>query len=379
MKTINTFSIIIICILLSACKGGKQNSFSGQADPGDTLKIKYAQNISIVKHDGYTTVTLANPWNKQEVLSTYLLTNAPEEIDESAKQGCIVVKTPLKKALVGTAVHCALLDELGKRDAIAGVCDPNYINLKFITDAVSSKKIADCGSGMQPNVEKVTALSPDAIFLSPYEGSAGFGKIEMLDIPIIQLADYMETSPLGRAEWMIFYSMLFGKEDEATKLFNDIEQKYISYKEEAAGMNDKNKVLIDKMVQATWFLPGGNSTIGQMLKDANCDYIFAETKESGSIEKSFEQVLQKGADADVWLVRYSKDGNNDYNLEALGKENEKYKLFKAYKSGNVFGCETTDSHFFEETPFHPERLLNDLVLLTHKENSANKPKYYKKL
>lgn len=379
MKTINTLSIIIICILLSACNGGKQNSFSRQTDSGDTLNLKHAQNIHIVKHKGYTTVTLVNPWKKQETLATYLLTDTPDAIGESAKQGYVIVKTPLKKALVGTAVHCALMDELGKRDAIAGVCDPNYINLDFITDAVRSKKIADCGSGMQPNVEKVMALSPDAIFLSPYEGSAGFGKVEMLDTPIIQLADYMETSPLGRAEWMIFYGMLVGKEEEAHKIFNDIESKYNSYKEVAAGMTDKTTVLIDKMVQATWYLPGGKSTIGQMLKDANCNYIFADTKESGSIEKSFEQVMQKGADADVWLVRYSNDGNSSYDLNALGKENEKYKLFKAYKSGNVFGCETTDSHFFEETPFHPERLLNDFVLITHKENTRNEAKYFKKL
>ncbi len=368
-----------MCLLLSACKGGKQNVFFGHTDSGDTLKLKYAQNICIVKHDGYSTVTLANPWNKQEVLATYLLSDNPDEVEEQAKQGCTVVKTPLKKALVGTAVHCALLDEIGCQDIIAGVCDPNYINLQFITDGVGSKKIADCGSGMQPNVEKVIALSPDAIFLSPYEGSAGYGKVEMLDFPIIELADYMETSPLGRAEWMIFYSMLVGKENEAQKMFADIEQKYNSYKEKVAGMTDRSKVLIDKMFQATWFLPGGNSTIGRMLKDANCNYIFADTEESGSIEKSFEQVLQKGADADVWLIRYSKDVNSSYNLEALGKENEKYKLFKAYKTGNVYGCETTDSHFFEETPFHPERLLNDLVLLTHKGGSDNEAKYYKKL
>jgi len=380
MKTINIYLYIIMCVLLSACTGGKQNSFS--LSGGDTLKLKYAQNITIVKHEGFTEVTLADPWNEGKSLAKYLLSDNPDAIDAAAKQGCTVVKTPLKKALLSTSVHCALYDEMGAQGVIAGVCDPDYIGLDFVKNGVESKKIADCGSSMQPNLERVIALSPDAIMLSPYQGSTGYGKISEIGVPIIELADYMETSPLGRAEWMLFFGMLAGEEDKAAELFADVEKSYNEYKQIAAEQSSKKSVLMDKMVQATWFVPGGNSTIGQMLRDANCIYAYADTKQSGSIEQSFEQILDKCAEADLWLVRYNKEGNDSYNLASLAKENEKYKVFKAYKDGNVYGCEPTDSHFFEDTPFHPERLLRDFVLILHPEckmAKTEKPKYFKKL
>lgn len=372
---------IIMCVLLSACTGGKQNSFSKLGE-GDTLKLKYAKNLCVVKHDGYTTVSLADPWNEGKALANYLLSDAPEKVDPSVKEGFTVVNTPIKKVLVSTSVHCALYESLKHTDAIAGVCDLDYIKLDFVKDGARQGKIADCGSSMQPNVERVIALQPDAIMLSPFQGSDGYGKISQLGIPIIQLSDYMETSPLGRAEWMLFFGMLVGEEKEAAAQFEEIEKKYNEYKALAAKTTSRKSVMMDKMVQATWYMPGGESTIGQILRDANCNYAYADTKQSGSIEQSFEQALQKCADSDIWLMRYSDGGDSNYNLASLAKDNEKYKVFKAFKQGEVYGCETTKTPFFEETPFHPEYLLHDLIVLLHPEAEFSKgetPRYFKKL
>ncbi|MCF0191963.1 MAG: ABC transporter substrate-binding protein, partial [Prevotella sp.] len=250
---------------------------------GDTLNFKYAQNICIVKHRDFSEVTLSDPWNKGVILAKYLLSDKPEAIPDAAKEGCVVVKTPIKKALIATAVHCALYEQLGKTAAVAGVCDANYINLDYISKGLKDKKIADCGSAMQPNVERVVALSPDVIMLSPYQTTTDYGKVAQLGIPIIQLSDYMETTPLGRAEWILFYGMLVGEEEKAAKLFADVDKKYNEYKEIAARQPNKKAVLMDKMLQATWFLPGGASTIGQMLHDANCRYAYSDTEQSGSI------------------------------------------------------------------------------------------------
>lgn len=389
MKTINNYIIIIMCILLSACTGGKQNSFS-QIDGGDTLKLKYAKNLCIVKFEEYTEVTLSDPWNKDKTLAKYVLVDVTDEdfdeediedIEDDVDDDAVIVKTPLKKALVSTSVHCNLYDMFGKKEMIAGVCDAEYMGIDFVKKGLADKKIADCGSSMQPNLERVIALSPDAIMLSPYQGSS-YGKVAEIGVPIIQLSDYMETSPLGRAEWMIFFGMLVGEEDKAIAEFEKIEKEYNRYKELAAKETSRKSVMMDKMVQATWYVPGGESTIGQMLRDANCNYAYADTKQSGSVEQSFEQVLQKFADADIWLMRYSDGGVANYNLASLEKENDKYKAFNAFKQGEVYGCETTKVPFFEETPFHPEYLLHDFIILLHPDAEFSKgktPRYFKKL
>lgn len=369
-----------MCVLLSACTGGKQNSVNENGG-GDTLGLKYARNICIVKHDGYAEVVLADPWEEGKELARYLLADNPESIDAKAKEGCTVVKTPLKKMLVSTSVHSNLYDEMGKRAVIAGVCDANYINLDFVRQGLKDGKMADCGSSMQPNLERIIDLSPDAILLSPYQGSS-YGKVSEIGVPIIELSDYMETSPLARAEWMIFFGMLVGEEQKAMELFNHVEKSYNEYKAFAAEEKSQKSVMMDKMVQATWYVPGGESTIGQMLKDANCHYTYADTKQSGGVEQSFEQVMAKCADADIWLLRYNDGDNADFKLGSLLKDNAKYEAFKAFKNGNVYGCQPYETKFFELTPFHPELLLRDFVILVHPDSELAKnemPRFFKKL
>lgn len=380
MKTINLYLYIIMCVLLSACTGGKQNSVNGNGT-GDTLQMKYAKNICIVKHDSYTEVVLADPWNEGKELVRYLLSDDPESVDAKAKEGCTIVKTPLKKMLVSTSVHSNLYDEMGKRAAIAGVCDANYINLDFIKNGLKDGGIKDCGSSMQPNLESVINLSPDAIMLSPYLGSS-YGKVAEIGLPIIELSDYMETSPLGRAEWMIFFGMLVGEEQKAMTMFKNVEKAYNGYKSFAAEGEPQKSVMMDKMVQATWYVPGGDSTIGQMLRDANCNYTYADTKQSGGVEQSFEQVMDKCADADIWLFRYNDGDNADFKLSSLLKDNAKYEAFNAFKKGNVYACQPYETKFFELTPFHPELLLRDFVILLHPDSELAKnemPRFFKKL
>lgn len=118
--------------------------------------------------------------------------------------------------------------ELGCQQAIRGVCDLDYINIPDVKkraalsrntaagkasagNAAARNSIVDCGSSMAPDIERIIALKPEAILLSPFENSGGYGKLDKLHVPIIEAADYMESSPLGRAEWMKFYGMLFKK------------------------------------------------------------------------------------------------------------------------------------------------------------------------
>ena len=241
---------LIVMACLVACKRGRTT-----ADPtvGDTLRLKYAEKLTIVKHDGFTEVMLADPWNKGKMLCRYLLVERgkrpPEQIEGT------VVEVPLQHSVVATSVHCGLLLQLGRSEAIAGVCDLQYINLPWIQMECNRGRVADCGSGLQPTIEKIIEIEPDALFLSPFQNSGGYGKLETLKIPIIEMADYMESSALGRAEWMKFYGMLFGAEHEADSLFATVEKNYLAlekkvsdFKAQASDISHKAspKILMDK-------------------------------------------------------------------------------------------------------------------------------------
>lgn len=218
-------------LLLSACSGrGKALPASTE---GDTLSLRYAENLTLVDYPGYTVATLRNPWDTLKTLHTYILVPKSNDLPDNLPAGT-VVRTPLTKAVVYSSVHCGLLHELGAGNAIGGVCDLKYIKLPELHKAVNQGRIADCGDGMNPDMERIIDLHPDAILLSPFENSGGYGRVEKLGTPIIECADYMETSALGRAEWMRFYGRLFGTVLQADSLFAHVDSSYNRLKHRAA-------------------------------------------------------------------------------------------------------------------------------------------------
>ncbi|WP_308756649.1 ABC transporter substrate-binding protein [uncultured Bacteroides sp.] len=351
-----------LLFVLSACRGGKQETVL--PDCGDTIFLRYADNLALVAYPDYTVATLRNPWDTLKTLHTYVLVPASRPLPAHLPAGT-VVRTPLRKAVVYSSVHCSLMDKLGVAGSIGGVCDLKYIKLPGVQEGCRRGTIADCGSGMNPDMEKIIDLHPDAILLSPFENSGGYGRIEKLDIPIIECADYMETSALGRAEWMRFYGLLFGAASRADSLFAEVDSCYGQLKRRAALSSVSLSIVSELKSGSAWYVPGGRSTTGRLFGDACGRYVFAEDRHSGSIPLSFETVFDKAGDADVWTIKYNRD--RDMTYSDLAADYTGYTGFKAFKTRNIYGCNTAKVPFYEETPFRPDYLLADLIQILHPE------------
>ena len=440
---------ILLCgataaLLMAACQGGK--TAAADAEAGDTLEMKYAKLLTIVKHgDGeeasdaaegidyqYAEAIIANPWKAGTMLHRYILIPKGKEGDKTvamlarrhstgARCTTDTVRTPVERSAVFIAPHCQLMYELGCQQAIRGVCDLNYINIPDVRkraasagkassgnassgNASAQNSIVDCGSSMAPDIERIIALKPEAILVSPFENSGGYGKLDKLHIPIIEAADYMESSPLGRAEWMKFYGMLFGKDknisttvagkalttvagkaSEATlpascelkadSLFAKIEKEYLKLKAEAGKLPKGLSILTERKTGNVWYVPGGQSTIGILLKDANARYIFSDDKHSGSLPMSPEQILAKGSQVDVWAFKYF--GGAPLSQVQLLQEYDGYKALAAFSRGNIYQVDTSTVPYFELTSFHPELLLREFIILAHG-SRFGKLKFYKK-
>ena len=463
-RKIYIFGALLALLVLTACQGGKTTA--GEAEEGDTLKMKYAKLLTIVKYGEkgtasldkdaedaeyqYAEVNVANPWKAGTLLHRYILIPKGEEGDKTVTRlalqrtsgmGCTTdtVRTPVERSAVFIAPHCQLMYELGCQQAIRGVCDLNYINIPDVRkraasagkassgnassgnassgnassgNASAQNSIVDCGSSMAPDIERIIALKPEAILVSPFENSGGYGKLDKLHIPIIEAADYMESSPLGRAEWMKFYGMLFGqdknisttvagkalttvagkalttvagKASEATlpascelkadSLFAKIEKEYLKLKAEAGKLPKGLSILTERKTGNVWYVPGGQSTIGILLKDANARYIFSDDKHSGSLPMSPEQILAKGKQVDVWAFKYF--GGAPLSQVQLLQEYDGYKALAAFSRGNIYQVDTSTVPYFELTSFHPELLLREFIILAHG-SRFGKLKFYKK-
>ena len=394
-----------VALLMAACQGGK--TAAADAEAGDTLEMKYAKLLTIVKHgDGeeasdaaegvdyqYAEAIIANPWKAGTILHRYILIPKGKEGDKTvamlarrrstgARCTTDTVRTPLESNLVFTAPHCQLLTELGCQNAITGVCDKDYINIPDIksraqADAKVAHPIMDCGSSMQPDIERIIALHPEALLISPFENSGGYGKLDKLRIPVIETADYMETSPLGRAEWIKLYGLLLGS-SKADSLFSAIEKEYLQLKAEAAKLPLGLSILTERKTGNVWYVPGGKSTMGILLRDANARYIFADDTHSGSLSMSPEQIIAKGNQVDVWAFKYF--GGNALTKQDLLAEYQGYQALKAFQTGTVYETDTSCEPYFELTSFHPEILLREFIVLSHPEagDKFGKLRFYKK-
>ena len=383
MLNINRHTILYICMIvvaLASCRGG--NNVSSVKEGGDTLQLKYATLLTIVDYDGYSVATIRNPWKPDKTLHKYVLIPKEEEREErremEVESDATVIYTPIERAAVFTTVHCALLQDFGREGSIVGVADSKYIKIPYIHEQIKQGKIVDCGNGLNPVVEKIMDIKPAAILLSPFENSGGYGKVEDINIPIVECAEYMEKSPLARAEWMKFYGRLFGAQEQADSLFAIVDSSYHALKARAQQAGEGRSVLMDKMVGNVWYVPGGQSTIGQMLQDAGGRYPWATDDQSGSLSLAFETVLERGGECDVWLFRYSSD--HPMTLRELAAEHRGYDQLQAFRSGEVYGCNVEQSLFYEETPFRPDILLAELLQILHPDITNLPPlRYYKKI
>ena len=373
MKQTLLSALIVTLVLLSSACGGRSKTSSVNGAASDTLVFKYAENITVVRHAEYIEVALRNPWDTLKTLHTYYLVNKHQPTPDHLSEGTLV-PIPLEKSLVYSSVHCSLLNDLQTLKTVAGVCDRSYIRIPAIQKGCNNGTIIDCGSSLNPNIERIIDFAPDAILLSPFENSGGYGRIEKLDIPIIECADYMETSPLGRAEWMRFFGMLTGKEQVADSLFAEIEKEYVSLKQQAARCSNNKtadspvnrpSVITEMKMGSAWYVPGGKSTVARLLQDAGANYLFADNTSSGSVPLSFETVFDKGQHADFWLIKYNQQTDKKY--AEIAADYAPYQHFDAWKEQRIYGCNTSKVNFYEESPFHPERLLKDLIKIFHPE------------
>lgn len=370
-----SFLLPVLMLLAASCGG---SSSGNTVERTCRLPLKFASLITIERADSFDVVSIINPWDTTRILHTYLL--VPDSIElPSALPGGTVIRIPLKRAVVYSTIHTDLIKELGAFDALKGVADVPYISDSLTLSKIAAGEITDCGMHTAPSIEKIIALDTDGVLVSPYENSGSYGKLGQLGIPIIECADYMETSPLGRAEWMKFFGLLMGRFDEACGMFEVEENRYDSLKAKVADVDCRPRVLMDNMYGGVWYVPRKEATISKYIRDAGGENPFDYLPGTGSASLSGEKVIHTAGDVPIWLVRYSQA--TPLTLSQLAAENNLYGAVEAFRSGNVWGANSAREDYFSTTPFHPSVFLDDLIKVVHPEvtDSLISPRFFHKL
>ncbi|MDR1623714.1 MAG: ABC transporter substrate-binding protein [Tannerellaceae bacterium] len=367
---------LFVCFffLAAACSQPGKHVSAAKADGPDT--IRYAKGFTVERCNGYIAVEVIDPWDTTQLLQRYLLVDRDQPMPGNLPKGTIV-QTPLRNIAVYTSVHASIIEQLGEADRITGVCEPQYMSSPVIREGLRTGRIADLGMATAPNVEKMIDMGVAYIIASPFQNS-NYGQAEKLGIPIIEAADYMESLPLGRAEWGRFYGLLFQKEAIADSIFGDTEGRYLALKALAQTATNRPTVLSEKRYGSFWYVPGNDSYVAHFFNDAGADYVFKGIPGSGSMPLAFETVLDQASHAGVWLIKYNQADEMTYN--SLRTEYTPYENFDAWKNRNIYTCNTGKVPYYEEFPIHPDYLLKDLIRVFHPELLPGyTPRYYRKM
>ena len=372
----NCFCLLLLLCLTLGCNVRQSSSEDENYSGGKDISIHYAAGFNATNHDGFVKVEVHDPWNEGKLLQRYLLIPRDKPVPEGLPKGTIV-RVPLHNIVVYTSVHSAVLDALGVADRIVGVCESHYIKVPSIKTRISEGLTKDLGQATSPNIERMIEVGTEVVLAWPFD-HGGYGSVEKLGIPIIECADYMETDPLGRAEWIKFIGLFTGQSKRADSLFRETESRYLKTKALVENVKTRPTLMTGKKYGSPWYVPSGESFMARIYKDAGADYIFSYLPGTGSTPMSFETVFDKAVHADIWLINYNMEDNMTYG--ALKSDYSPYSGFDAFRDRNIYGNNTNYSMFYEEVPMHPDYLLAELIAIFHPQLLPNhKLRYFHSL
>ena len=361
------FSIVY---MMSSCNLASKSK-SDIANINDTLNlVSYAQNFKIYSIESGFRLIIKDGFGSDKEFYIFNDTVAiPDEFSD--KQ---IIRTPVRSAITFSSTQWSVFQKLGEINRVKGVLESNYTKNEEILRLVAEGKITDVGMSTNVNAEKLINLQPDLILYTPYPGIDYSHLGQLSGATMLSFPDYLESHPLGRAEWMKVVGLLCGKEDVTNKWFDDVVRRYETLSERCSSVEEKPTIFSDLPFENQWYVPGGNSYIAKIFADAGGDYIWKDNESTGSLHIDAESVILKAQQADFWRVINSYD--TPFTYERLKNENELYPLFKAFEEKQLLVCDVRECGYFEKSQYEPDMLLADFIYHFHPELLTDEWKNY---
>lgn len=365
MSTKIRFLVLLVCLV--NCKDVPKSNGSNGIDR--IVPIQYAKGFTVEKSaSDITVIKITSPWPNAETEYTYAL--VPKEklptitLDNNGYDA--IIGTPVESIVVTSTTHIPALESLGVLDKLIGFPDTQYISSKSARRLIDEGKIKELGSNETLNTEMVLALQPELVIgFSINAQNKSYENIQQSNIPVVFNGDWTEKSPLGKAEWIKFFAPFFHKETVAEQIFTKIVNDYTEAVEIAKKAETTPTVISGAMYKDVWYLPGGESWAAQFIEDANANYLWSNTLETGSLSLSWESVLEKGQNADFWIAPAQFTSYRE-----LEKASGHYMQFNAFKNRKVYTFskakgETGGLLYYELAPQRPDLVLKDIIHIFH--------------
>lgn len=374
--------ISLLCLFFLILVSCKQNGPQPQkiTDKRAISKNSYAKGFSITQYKGYKKIIVNSPWpdaQKPLIYIVYPKGNLKPVVSDEA----IYIPTPVQSFVCTSTTDIPMIEALGVEKHLKGFPNTNYISSEKTRKLIDQGLIKNLGDEPNLNTEVVLELKPEMILAFSSTGDTkNYNALKKSGIPIIFNGSWMESHPIGRTEWIKFIAAFFEKEEAATLIFDQISTNYVKAAETAKEALHRPTIFSGNMYQDIWYVPGGNSYLSKIFEDANVKYLWEDNSKTGSIPLSFESVLDKSQNADLWIgAGYSS------SINELKKENNRYTLFNAFNKKNVYSYAlkkgvTGGLIYFELGIMRPDLVLKDVIQIAHPELLQEyEPHFFSKL
>lgn len=383
------WALLILVFSIIGCKSNTENSTTSslkttaEKDAHEKTEVRHAKGFSIEYFDDYKIVKIMSPFEKSTDTTKYILVQRGSK-PPKIKGKYVHIEIPVQSLALSSSMHIGLLSYLGSENILTGLSSLQYVFSPKVRAMIDSGKVTELGHDQTINEEKLVAMLPDLMMTtgSPSSKMEHFRRIEEAGIPVISNSEWVENTPLARAEWVKLMAALLNKEVLVNKKFAKTEAEYERLTKLANQGKIKPLILSGLNTKDVWFMPNGSSYMAQFIRDAGGDFPWQATKEPGSLPLSFESVYPIALKADYW-VNVGFDPN-DTRKSILGQD-VRYADFKAYKTNKMYSCyNRTNSRgtndFYETGHTEPEVILADLISIFHPELLPDhKLVYYKHL
>ena len=370
-------TITLLCLLfLASCVYNKKTSL--EAFKQDVYTPEYATGFKILgaKNAQSTLIQVSNPWQgaKNVTMSYFISRNG--ELPPTGFTGP-TIPAGAQRIVCMSSSYIAMLDAVGQVDRIVAVSGINYIANPYILAHKDS--IKDMGPEM--NYELLLGLKPDVVLLYGIGDAqtAVTDKLKELAIPYMYVGEYLEESPLGKAEWLVALSELTDSRDKGIEVFSEIPKRYQALKDLTASVEQRPTVMFNTPWNDSWVMPSTQSYMVQLVTDAGADYIYKENTSNSSAPIGLETAYGLIQKADYWI-----NVGTASTLDELKNMNPKFADAKSVRDKTVYNnnlriTATGGNDYWESAVVRPNVVLRDLIHIFHPELVSDSTYYYRHL
>lgn len=373
----NYLLIVSLLIVLTSCSFKQEQ----KENRSHTDNVKYAKGFTLESNVHYKKLTVLNPWDNYTPYAIYYLLLDSIKPDVSSNNLSFFFYNTPETIALHTAAQAASLKALDLDKYVKGITDPRFFYEKKYTDNLATGEFIQSSNQTQINKERLLVLQPDIVITSGWNTiSTDHQLMIKMGIPPLFMIEWMETDPLGRAEWIKAIGLLFNKEKEADSIFAMVEKNYKAIKKQQTKRKSKPKVMHGEEYNGVWYVAGGKSYIAKIYDDAGAEYLWKDNENSGSLTLDVEVIIEKGANADYW---FSTFGQNEEDIKHINQE--KYSLLKAVKLEHIYSNINRKrimggNDFWETGNYRPDLILKDIVEIINQDiEPIDSLFFYKKL